>query len=79
MNTDDKLNKILETMTEMRITMASMESDLRHHIKRSDAHELKLAEQGKVINKLWYAIFALAGTGLGASGPSIAKWLGSLI
>lgn len=79
MSTEDKLGRILENITYIKITMASMETDLRHHIKRSDQHDVELKSQSKLINRLWLAVALLAGGGLGSSAPSVIKFLGSIM
>lgn len=79
MSIEQKLDKIIEIQTEQRVTLAAMETDLRHHIKRSDAHELKLDKQDKLINRLWLAVALLFGAGAGSSTPSILKWIGSIM
>jgi hypothetical protein len=35
----EKLENIIENITEIKTDMAEMKVDVRHHIKRSDAHE----------------------------------------
>ena len=79
MNAPAQLAKILENITEIRVTMASMEVDLKHHIKRSDAHEKKLDKQENIINKLWIGIALLAGAGASSVAPEIMKLIGSIL
>lgn len=79
MSVDDKLGRILENQSEQRVILATIETDLRHHIKRSDQHEKEIKAQNKTITKLWLAIALLAGAGAGSTGPSIFKFLGSLM
>lgn len=79
MSVEDKLGRILENITEIKITMAAMENDLRHHIKRSDQHEVDIKAQNKTITRLWLAVAMLFGAGTGSAGPSIIKFLGSLL
>lgn len=65
-------DKTAELLTEIRVDIAEIKTDLRHHIKRSDAHE-------KLIYRLWVAVGVLAGTGLGVSGPSVANFVRSIM
>ena len=79
MSADDKLGRILQQLTEQRVILATIETDLRHHIKRSDQHEIEIKTQNKTISRLWLAIAMLFGAGAGSSGPSIIKFLGSIL
>ena len=79
MTTEEKLDQIIENQTKQSITLATMETDLRHHIKRSDSHEDQLKMQNKTITRLWFAIIGLFGAGAGNAGPSLIKWLGSIL
>lgn len=86
MTNDNKLDRLLELITEQRVDIAAMKVDLSHHIKRSDAHEEQLKQQAEKIgnqndkiSKLWYAVVGLAGAGIGNVGPNILKYLGDLL
>lgn len=79
MSLEEKIDKILQNQAYDRVVMARMETDLRHHIKRSDAHELQLKDQQTTITRLWFAIAALFGAGAGNAGPAIMKWLGGIL
>lgn len=76
---DNKIDRILELLTELRIDMATVKTDLHHHIKRSDNHEIQLQRQEKLIARLWFAVAMLAGTGAGVSGPSLLNWIRSIM
>lgn len=75
----DKVDKIFEMVSEMKVTLARVEVDLAHHIKRSDQHEERLDKQRNTINKLWIVIAALVGGAVGNEFPAIMKLLGGLI
>jgi hypothetical protein len=79
MSIDDKLGRILENQTDQRVILATIETDLRHHIKRSDQHEKDIKLQNKTITRLWLAVALLAGAGAGSTGPSIVKFIGSIL
>lgn len=75
MGVEDKLDKIIEKQSEMTVTLAKMEVDLAHHIKRSDSHEERMEKQDKKIDKMWYIIIALALGGAGSTAPQLIKLL----
>lgn len=86
MSVEEKLDKILDKQSDMAVTLARVEVDVAHHIKRSDMHEAQLKEQAEKlgtqndkISKLWYAVVGLAGAGIGNAGPNILKYLGGLL
>jgi hypothetical protein len=70
---EDKLDKIIEKQSEMTVTLAKMEVDLAHHIKRSDSHEERMDKQDKKMDKLWYVIIAIALGGAGGFAPELVK------
>jgi len=76
---EKKLDQIIELLTDARVDIASMKTDLRHHIKRSDQHEVELKVQDKKMGKLWIAIAALAGGGVSSAGPSVLSLITKLI
>lgn len=67
--------KILEVLSKIDVRLASIEVDLRHHIKRSDQHEQQLAKQSKMINVLVIGAAVTAGAGLKAVLPFVMKLL----
>lgn len=73
MGVEDKLDKIIEKQSEMTITLAKMEVDIAHHIKRSDSHEERMEKQDKKMDKIWYIIIAMALGGAGGFAPDIIK------
>lgn len=76
---EKKLDQIIELLTDARVDIASMKTDLRHHIKRSDQHEVELKAQDKKIGKMWIAIAALAGAGTSSAAPAIFTTLMKLM
>jgi L-lactate utilization protein LutC len=79
MSTDQKLDKILETQSNHSVTLGKMEVDLKHHIKRSDNHEVYLQKQDKSITKIWYVLIAGAAAGITEYGTIIIKFLGGIL
>jgi len=75
MNMENKIDRILENQADQRVSLAKIETDLRHHIKRSDNHEIEMQLNKSHINKLWIAIAALVGAGAQSAAPEIAKFL----
>lgn len=63
-----KIDKMLDKQNEMNVTMAKIEVDLAHHIKRSDKHE-------KQIDRLWYILMAIFAGGGAKFGPELLKTL----
>lgn len=76
---ENKLNKILEDITEIKVTMAEIKSDLGYHIRRTDALEKTITDDFKPIKQhvdrvmfLIQGILYVAGlSGLGA----LWQWL----
>lgn len=68
MSIEPKVDKLLEKQHEMNVTMARIEVDLAHHIKRSDKHE-------KQIDRLWYILMAIFAGGGAKFGPDLLKTL----
>ena len=67
----EQLNNIYKSIHNIEKTLATMEVDVRHHIKRTDMLESK-------VQKIWYLVVLGAGAGLAEWGPSILKILGVL-
>lgn len=75
MSDNNNNNKIVEALNKIEVRLASIEVDLRHHIKRSDKHEEQLGKQSKWINILLMGAAMSAGAGLKAALPFIMKIL----
>lgn len=71
MSTKD--DKVVEALNKIEIRLASIEVDLRHHIKRSDQHEQLINRQSKLINTLIIGAAVTAGAGLKAIAPVVMK------
>jgi hypothetical protein len=75
MRLNDKLDKIIDKQSDISMTLAKMEVDLAHHIKRSDSHEERMEKQDKKIDKIWWIVIAMALGGAGGFAPEIIKKL----
>ena len=71
MSTKD--DKVVEALNKIEIRLASIEVDLRHHIKRSDQHEQSIQKQNKLINTLIIGAAITAGAGLKIVFPVLTK------
>ena len=65
--------KVVEALNKIEVRLASIEVDLRHHIKRSDKHEELIGKQSKLINTLIIGAALTAGAGLKAIAPVVMK------
>jgi len=62
---------LIKVLQQINITLAKMEVDVRHHIKRTDALESK-------VQKIWYLVVLGAGAGAAQYGPTVLKLIGLL-
>ena len=65
---EEKIDKLNETMTEIKIVLSKNTVDIAHHIKRTDILQ---AQQDKMIKLLWLG----AGIGISLYGPELIKIL----
>jgi len=65
--------RIVEALNKIEVRLASIEVDLRHHIKRSDKHEELIQKQSKLINTLIIGAAITAGAGLKTLAPIVMK------
>lgn len=79
MNNDQKIDKLLDIQNQHGIVLAKIETDLRHHIKRSDQHEEHLKSQDAKIQRIIYLLIAGAAAGISEYGASILKYIGGLL
>ena len=66
-------DKLLAALNKIEVRLASIEVDLRHHIKRSDQHEEMIHRQRKLINSLIIGAAVTAGAGLKSVMPFLMK------
>lgn len=65
--------EVVKALNKIEVRLASIEVDLRHHIKRSDKHEELISKQSKLINTLIIGAAVSAGAGLKAAFPFLMK------
>lgn len=54
----DKVDKVEETITEIKITIAENSADLKHHIKRTDDLQDIVVELKTMVNPIYHAKIA---------------------
>jgi len=68
---EEKIDRILERVGSIDVTIAKLEKEVTYHIKRTDILEAK-------VNKVWYLVLLGAGAGATSYGSTILKLIGLL-
>lgn len=71
-----KLDNIQETITELRVSVATLSGDVRAALGRLDGHDAVMADVERRIRTLEHRSYAIPGIGavLGIAGFALALW-----